>query len=103
MLPHPQNVSELRSFLGMTHYVSRFIPSYSTITAPLRKLTKAGVVWEWTESQQKAFETLKRDLTSDLVVAYFDPRKESTLMVDASPVGLGRHINTRRKNHCLCE
>lgn len=95
--PPPTNVTELRSFLGMTNYVSRFIPTYSTITAPLRKLTKAGVAWEWTESQQNAFETLKRDLTSDLVVAYFDPRKESTLMVDASPVGLAAILTQEGK------
>ena len=28
-------------------------------------------------------------LTSDDVMAYFDPRKKSVLIVDASPVGLG--------------
>ena len=44
--PTPTNVSELRSYLGMTNYVSRFIPDYSAITAPLRKLTKVGVIWE---------------------------------------------------------
>lgn len=36
----PKNVSEVRSFLGMTNYVERFILNYSTITAPLRDLTK---------------------------------------------------------------
>ena len=88
-----KNVTELRSYLGMTNHVSRFIPRYSTITAPLRKLTKAGVEWNWTESQQNAFDTLKLDLTSDLVVAYFDPRKASSLMVDASPVGLAAKLS----------
>ena len=95
--PSPTNVTELRSFLGMTNYVSRFIPRYSTITAPLRKLTKAGVEWEWTKSQQDAFETLKQDLTSDLVMAYFDPQKESSLMVDASPVGLAAILSQEGK------
>ena len=95
--PSPTNVTELRSFLGMTNYVSRFIPRYSTITAPLRKLTKAGVEWEWTKSQQDAFETLKQVLTSDLVMAYFDPQKESSLMVDASPVGLAAILSQEGK------
>ena len=35
----PQNASDIKSFLGMTQYVSRFIPNYATITAPLRLLT----------------------------------------------------------------
>ena len=81
----------------MTNYVSRFIPRYSTITAPLRKLTKAGVEWEWTKSQQDAFETLKQVLTGDLVMAYFDPQKESSLMVDASPVGLAAILSQEGK------
>ena len=38
---------------------------------------------------QKAFETLKRLLTSDAVMGYFDPSKNTELHVDASPVGLG--------------
>ena len=38
--PVPKDVDEVRSFLAMTHYVGRFIPNYSTITEPLRRLTK---------------------------------------------------------------
>ena len=41
--PPPKNVSEIRSFLAMTNYVSRFIPNYSTITEPLRRLVKKGI------------------------------------------------------------
>ena len=35
-----ENVSEVKSLLGMAQYVSRYIPEYATITAPLRALTK---------------------------------------------------------------
>lgn len=56
----PKNVSEVGSFLGMTNYVERFIPNYSTITAPLRDLTKNNVNFEWGKNQQESFETLKR-------------------------------------------
>lgn len=65
----PKNVSEVRSFLGMTNYVERFILNYSTITAPLRDLTKNNVNFEWGKIQQESFKTLKRDLTSDKVMA----------------------------------
>ena len=37
--PEPKNVSELRSFLGMTQYSVRFIPDFATITEPLQVLT----------------------------------------------------------------
>ena len=35
------------------------------------------------------FDRLKNSPTSDDVMAYFDPRKKTVLLVDASPVGLG--------------
>ena len=85
----PTNAHEVRSFLGMTNYCSRFIPNYSTITAPLRTLTRSDQPWAWTSSQQQAFDQLKHLLTSDTVLSYFDPHKKATILVDASPVGLG--------------
>ena len=52
-------------------------------------LTQKDVKWDWTSMHQEAFETLKRLLTSDTVMGYFDPSKNTELHVDASPVGLG--------------
>ena len=40
----PSNVEEVRSLLGMTNYVSRFIKDYSTITEPIRTLTNNLVI-----------------------------------------------------------
>ena len=85
----PTTPSEVKSFLGMTGFVSRFIPQYSTLTEPLRKLTRENETWVWSDEQESAFQTLKDKLTSDTVMAYFDPSKETELWVDASPVGLG--------------
>ena len=73
----------------MAQYVSRFIPGYAKLTAPLRNLTKQGVGWKWTENEQVAFDNLKETLTGDKVVTYFGPRKKMEIVVDASPVGLG--------------
>ena len=39
-MPEPTNATEVRSFLGMVNYCNKFIPDYSTISAPLRELTK---------------------------------------------------------------
>ena len=43
----PTNVTELRSFLGLVNYCSKFIPNFSTITAPLRKLDRKDIPWRW--------------------------------------------------------
>ena len=36
---HPQDVKRVCSYSGMVNYLKRFIPDFSTITYPLRKLT----------------------------------------------------------------
>ncbi|MCG8046730.1 MAG: RNase H-like domain-containing protein [Candidatus Thiodiazotropha endolucinida] len=93
----PTTPSEVKSFLGMTGYVSRFIPRYSTLTEPLRRLTRENEKWLWTDEQEGAFQTLKDKLTSDTVMVYFDPSKETELWVDASPVGLGAILSQDNK------
>ena len=39
-MSEPESVSEVKLLLGMAQYVTRYIPEYATITAPLRALTK---------------------------------------------------------------
>lgn len=85
----PENINELRSFLGMTSYCSRFIPDYATVCEPLRRLTRQSEKWDWKDEQQTAFETLKSKLSSETVIGYFDAKKDIEVIVDASPVGLG--------------
>ena len=85
----PQNSGEVRSFLGLVNYCSRFIPDFSTLSDPLRQLTRKDVPRSWTEQHQEAFDKLKSALTSDCVMAHYDYTKPTQLRVDASPVGLG--------------
>ena len=87
-LTPPTNLSELRSFLGMTNFLSRFIPKYSEICSPLLQLTKKDVPWNWGVLQQQSFERLKLELSSGQVMTYFNPAKAITLVTDAGPAGL---------------
>ena len=85
--PRPQSVEEVRSLLGMASYSARFIPRLSTITHPLRVLTETDFIW--TDEQENAYCELQDSLSKEAVGAYFDTNKETVLVVDASPVGLG--------------
>ncbi|XP_028418157.1 uncharacterized protein LOC114543323 [Dendronephthya gigantea] len=85
----PTNPSEVRSFLGLTGFCSRFIPNYATLTEPLKHLTRKGVRWNWGVQQNKSFLALKECLTSNRTMAYFDPSKRTIATFDASPFGLG--------------
>ena len=81
----------------MANYSCRYIPDYATITEPLRELTKENAHFVWRETQQKAFEKLKEALTSAQVMAYFDVNKQSSITVDASPVGISGILS--QKSH----
>ena len=43
----PTNVIEIRSFLGLVGYYTRFIEGFSTIASPLTKLTHKEVRFNW--------------------------------------------------------
>ena len=64
-------------------------------TAPLRQLTKNYSRWQWTETCQIAFDKIKDALSSETVMGYFDLKKETEIIVDASPVGLGAMLIQR--------
>ena len=84
----PKNANEVRSFLGLANYVSRFIKDYATTAEPLWKLTKPATKWNWGKEQEEAFEKTKKSLTT-VAMAYYNSDWETELITDASPVGLG--------------
>lgn len=87
--PAPQNTSELKAYLGLLTYYSKFLPNMATTLAPLYQLLRNNVKWQWASAQVKAFQDSKELLTSDSLLVHYDPTKELTLMCDASPYGVG--------------
>ena len=80
----PETKEAVRSFLGMIGYLSKFIPRYSTLTAPLRELTEKNTKFRWGLEQMEAFNQLKSSIASEDVMAYFDPKKPITVRCEAS-------------------
>ncbi|CAB3989654.1 Transposon Tf2-9 poly [Paramuricea clavata] len=94
----PADVSQLRSFLGLANYCSRFIKDFSTLTAPLRELTTKSSKWSWSTMHEKAFTKVKNAIASDCTMAFYDPNRPTKLTVDASPVGLGAVLAQTQEN-----
>ena len=85
----PKNMSEVRSFLGLAGYYRKFVEGFSKIAAPLTKLTRKDVKYEWVDACQQSFEELKGRLTSAPVLALPNGRDGFVVYSDASQQGLG--------------
>lgn len=82
--PIPQNVSELRAFVGLVNYYSRFIPSYADKMVPLYSLLQKENEFVWNVECQSSFEQMKKEVTTDRVLVHFDPKLPIILETDAS-------------------
>ena len=51
----PQNVEQLRRFLGIVNYLGRFLSHLTTAAQPLHNLIKQNVKWTWSEAQENSF------------------------------------------------
>ena len=70
MLP-PENEAGMQQILGMSQYLSKFLPRLSDITKPQRDLTLQDAEWIWDKLQQSAFECLKQavsNLKEDVII-----------------------------------
>ena len=85
----PETVSEVRSFLGLANYSSRFILHFATLTEPFRKLTRKDVPFYFGPEQKASFESLKQSMAEAGTLAYFNKNASTKVVADASPAGLG--------------
>ena len=87
--PVPEDISQLKSFLGLVNYYAKFLPCLADTLAPLYKLLTKHQPWSWGADQAAAFQKAKFQLTSDVLLVHFDPSKKIALSCDASPYGIG--------------
>lgn len=90
--PAPENVQQLRSFLGLINYYGKFIPNAATILHPLNRLLCKDAKWKRTRDCQKSFELAKEKLTSSSVLKHYNPSLPIRMAEDASVYGVGAVI-----------
>ena len=72
--PQPQDVSQLREFVGLMSYYGKFILQISTLLAPLYKLLEKDHTWNWTPQCEEAFGKCQSVLSSSAVLVHYDDR-----------------------------
>ena len=87
--PVPENVTQLRAYLGLVNYYRRFLPDLATLLHPLNQLLEKNRPWKWTSHCQETFQKSKKLITSDVVLVHYDVNKPLILATDASAYGLG--------------
>jgi hypothetical protein len=57
--PVPKTTRELKGFLGLAGYYTRFIPNFSRTAKPLTELLKKNTPYVWDDKTDKAFNILR--------------------------------------------
>jgi transposase InsO family protein len=97
----PRTIKQLRSFLGMVCYYSKFIRNFADISQPLYALLKGKrkiKEIDWTDQHDIAFGKLKSALVSSPVLAYPTPEGQYILDTDASQFALGAVLTQIQKD-----
>ena len=66
--PAPEGKDQLRSFIGLCEYISKFIRNFANKVAPLRLMMKKDVPFKWESQHEKVFNDLKLDIAERQVL-----------------------------------
>ena len=88
-MPKQENLKDLKTFLGLIQYLSKFSPQIAELTEPLRDLTKKHAPYVWGLEHSQAFDYIKKGLAQAPILWYYNLKKETVLQTDASIKGLG--------------
>ena len=84
----PKLVFKICSFLGLAGYYKWFIEDFSRLAAPMTRLARNEVKFEWNDLCERAFQELKRRLTSAPILIVSKRRRGYIVYCDAANDGL---------------
>ena len=92
LLP-PQNIKQLRAFLGLGGFYRKFIEGFASIVHPLFELLKEKNPFEWGAVQEQAFTALKEALSSTFWLAAPTPTGRFRVYTDFSQIAFGAALH----------
>lgn len=99
--PKPQNQKNIRQLLGKINFYIKYIPNASIILEPFHNLLRKNVHFEWSQKCEESFNKIKQYLSSEPVLAIFDPKLPIYIFTDASKEGVGAILKQPQKDNTL--
>ena len=100
-MKHLENTKQLKSFLGAIQYLARFLPRLSERTDNIRKLLNKNTEWKWETEQQNDFETIKKMLIEEPLLAHYAKDKDNIVTTDSSKAGVGITLWQKQADEAL--
>lgn len=85
----PNNIQEVKAFLGLVNYYGKFVKGMSTIAGPLYELLRKNAKFCWGDKQKESFNKIKLTIVSNNVLVHYNPEGLLVVASDASPIGIG--------------
>ena len=89
----PTTKKQLRSFIGVINYYRDMWIHRSDVLTPLTSMTSKQAKWKWDDKCQKAFDTIKKIVSRETLLAYPNFNKPFDIHTDASKSQLGAVIS----------
>jgi hypothetical protein len=99
--PKPNNVIEVRRFLGVAQYWRKFIANLSSIETPLHSVESIKQVFQWGGKKKKTFDALKEKISSSPVLALPNLRQPFDIQTDARNYAMGAVLLQHGKPICF--
>ncbi|XP_075076673.1 putative mitochondrial protein AtMg00860 [Nicotiana tabacum] len=87
--PRHSTATEIWSFLGLARYFCHFMKCFSSIAAPLVRLTQKGALFMWYDERVESFQKLNITLTTTPVLVFPLALGSYTFYCDASWIDIG--------------
>jgi hypothetical protein len=96
-LPLTKSVCQLRATIGHTCSYRKFINIYAQIIAPMEKLLKKDIIFQWNDECQQGLDILKEKMVTTPILVFLDGSKEFHVHMDAYSITLGPVLTQLRE------
>ena len=94
----PPNVTELRSFLGLVNFLSRFVPKLSIVLKPFYFLLRKDTVFTWDKLVNDSFDKSKDLIAKSTLLSPFSIKDRLVIYTDAAKVGIAAILGKTENN-----